>query len=427
MADAFDRSAPARSRSERAAAWGQAILAASIAYLILQHSPLSGDGGEFAAEGSGNGIRQLVWMALFAASAPLAWLARERLLPVLLRLWPLWLALAWCWMSIAWSAAPAVSVKRLVLMTIIVLVCVTAVSAIGRLSVVWRTIALTLAAIVAIDIAVALLVPSLGRGADGSFTGIHTTKNTAGAFASITILIWSFWMMTAAGTRWWQVSIVVCLCTLLFLAGTGSKTSLGAVGLSGAIAFFLGFSLRAGPLAGALAANVMLAGGAVVALAVTLLSPRRVLLALFGDATLTGRTELWAFLWQFVDRHFFTGVGYQALWMTGSIGLLERWQPTFLNWAIQQAHNGYLDALLTVGAVGLALGIVVLLSALFMSLAMERRADCRGYGILGAALVIFAMIHNLTESSLLRPDHMVWGMTILALACAALPRHDASR
>ncbi len=408
-------------------AWGQVILAASLAYLILQHSPLSGDGGEFATESAGNGTRQLVWMALFAASVPLAWLARERLRAALLRLWPLWLALVWCWTSVAWSAAPSVSVKRLVLATIIVLVCVIAVSAVGRLSVVWRTIALTLAGIVAIDIAVALLVPSLGRAPDGSFVGMHTTKNTAGAFASITILIWSCWMMTAAGARWWRASIVVCLCALVFLAATGSKTSLGAVGLSGAIAFFLGYSLRAGPLFGALAANLMLAGGAVVALVVALLSPRRVLLALFGDATLTGRTELWAFLWQFIDRRFFTGIGYQALWMTGSIGLLERWQPTFLNWAIQQAHNGYLDVLLTVGAVGLALGILVLLSALFMSLAMERRSDAHGYGILGAALVIFAMFHNMTESSLLRPDHMVWGMTVLALACAALPRYDASR
>jgi O-antigen ligase len=95
-------------------------------------------------------------------------------------------------------------------------------------------------------------------------------------------------------------------------------------------------------------------GGAVAALWVDILK-------FFGrDATLTGRTVLWQAVLEQCKNHPWTGYGLGAFWGTGNafpIYATTSWVPT-------SAHNGFLECLLELGALGLALLLFLMLLSL---------------------------------------------------------------
>jgi exopolysaccharide production protein ExoQ len=76
-------------------------------------------------------------------------------------------------------------------------------------------------------------------------------------------------------------------------------------------------------------------------------------LHLFGDPTFTGRTSIWAFALDMIERRPLLGWGYQSYWLVGpdAPSVLEApgWVAEMPN-----AHNGYLDTILETGLLGLA-------------------------------------------------------------------------
>jgi O-antigen ligase len=105
------------------------------------------------------------------------------------------------------------------------------------------------------------------------------------------------------------------------------------------------------------------------------------------DATLTGRVEIWAGLSEVVSRQPFFGSGVSSFWTN------ERRQTH----QIGEAHNGYLEVVLALGFVGLALTAMFVLA----SCAKARRAMTVDFdwGCLWYCLLLMATVHNITESS----------------------------
>lgn len=409
--------------------WGRVLVALAIGYFMLQHGlfvpggPFLRGGVQVGAEDVANGPRQVVWPLLLLAAVPLGVWMHGRVRRLALSMPFVTAALAWSWASVGWAAFPMVSLKRVLLLTVVTLVFLIGAAAVRRPAELWRPVALVLAGIIAIDLVSAVFVPSLGREETGAFVGLHASKNTAGAISALAILVWFF-----AGRvmpEWRGVRVLVLLAALAFLAGTGSKTSVGALLVSGGTAVVLTALARAGPLMVAVGLWLGLALTALAGFAVYLVTPAAALTALFGDPTLTGRTDLWGFLWPFAEDRLWTGMGYQSLWLTGGVGVIERWSPSFLNWAVHQAHNGYLDLLLSTGVIGLGLLLAGVVAGMVGALAQEAAGRSPGCGALAVSVLVFALIHNATESSLLRGDHTVWGFTFLALVSAALGRKTA--
>ena len=71
------------------------------------------------------------------------------------------------------------------------------------------------------------------------------------------------------------------------------------------------------------------------------------------DITFTGRTYLWAAIWEVIKKHILIGCGFQGYWVISNKDLLELYK-NFV-WLPNQAHNGYLDILNEIGIVGLVL------------------------------------------------------------------------
>lgn len=107
----------------------------------------------------------------------------------------------------------------------------------------------------------------------------------------------------------------------------------------------------------------------------------------FGrDETLTGRSDIWAYLIPYASRHLLLGYGFGGFWTDAMRAATS-----------SHAHNGYLDIILNTGLVGLAL-----FSSFFIT-GCRRARECMendfNWGCLWISILIMAVAHNMGESS----------------------------
>ena len=138
------------------------------------------------------------------------------------------------------------------------------------------------------------------------------------------------------------------------------------------------------------------------------------------DATFTGRTEIWDLTWRAALQRPLLGYGYLSFWQDyiGDNGLLARLGM----WQVAEAHNGYIEALLSAGFVGLTLVVLVLgylLVRSFVRLILRPRDRNAEAALL---LVLNVVLENLTESVYLAPSYAA--TTVIAIACILAHRRD---
>ncbi len=97
--------------------------------------------------------------------------------------------------------------------------------------------------------------------------------------------------------------------------------------------------------------------------------------ALMGRAeqaeSLTGRLPIWTELSRYVDERFWLGWGYEAFWTPDRIDRVS----TAVEWGVREAHSAYLETILSVGAIGLALLLALVTGGLLRGAWQFRIAD----------------------------------------------------
>lgn len=124
------------------------------------------------------------------------------------------------------------------------------------------------------------------------------------------------------------------------------------------------------------------------------------------DTSLTGRTEFWEKLLT-MDNDPLIGAGFHSFWLGDRLRQLEGtfyWQPN-------QAHNGYLEIYLNLGAMGL----VFFLGFIFTAYRNCRNAVVAGYdsGRFRMTLLGVSLIYGITEAGF-RELHPMWFMCLFA-------------
>ena len=180
---------------------------------------------------------------------------------------------------------------------------------------------------------------------------------------------------------------------------------------------------RRGPVAA-----VLVTFGAVVAIgavASLILVDADAVLGLLGkDATLTGRTKIWAVVLDQIHTRPWTGFGYGAVWTDDS-----GWGP--LAWIVKQAgfrphhaHNGWLEVWLGLGYVGLAVwGALFVQTLALASLAVYRSA---GAYLALPILTVYSLL-TLTESVVFVYNDFDWLIFTMLAVRLALPAPEALR
>ena len=271
--------------------------------------------------------------------------------------------LAWSGLSVTWSVAPSLTVRNgalIGLMTVATAVMVSALGAPHSL----RALLTACRAILVASWVLYLFAPSVGRTQEvyqaGTLEGVFVQRNVAAFFCVVAVI--SF--LTAATGRVKGVhsgrAYLWAAAAVATLMATSSSTGLAVLLASLGVLAVLVLASRARTVSRrrSLAVSAVLP---VIGLALWLPHNLGLVSELFGrDATLTGRSVIWAVVEDAVILAPWGGYGYGALWTAG-VPLTDRmWAQA--GFAFYHAHSAYWDYLAQIGLVGLGLVVLVLLS-----------------------------------------------------------------
>jgi len=209
------------------------------------------------------------------------------------------------------------------------------------------------------------------------------------------------WLQPTQRGRW-ILNALLCL-GLVIMSRSGTALITIVLIMGATIVLNL---LRRGPVLGVMT-TFGVGAVAFAAAAAQTLSPGIFLTLLGKDATLTGRTDIWAAILRQASARPWLGFGYAAFWeKTSTPAAFVRAET---GWKVPSAHNGWLDMLVQLGAVGVALCAVLLAAA--YAAALFRALDRRDGHWALIYLSIF-LITAFSESVLMQRNSLPWTLCI---------------
>lgn len=111
--------------------------------------------------------------------------------------------------------------------------------------------------------------------------------------------------------------------------------------------------------------------------------------------TLSGRAFIWPEVMYFASQRLLLGYGYESFWTPANIDTIS----SNLGWGLREAHNAYLEALLSLGVTGLAALLLVGGAALVASIRGYHATRDPAY-LLPLGLTVFSLINAGCESGM---------------------------
>jgi len=351
---------------------------------------------------------------------------RRRLGPILRRNWVIGLFFLYAALSLTWSDYPFVTLKHWikgigdVMMVVIVLSEPNIAEAVKRL--------VTRLGFVLVPLSLLFIwyYPALGRTHTMDWTpeavGVATQKNGLGELCDIfgLALLWRFRnayndrkdpnrrrRLLALG------AVLAMIVWLLHLCN--SMTSICALSMAGGVMLL---STRPAFRRRPVYVHFLILGVIVCTVyALFFQSSGSLIQSLGRDPTLTGRTDAWPELLRLVNNQL-VGVGYESFWLGDR--LQKVWVIT-KGLKINEAHSGYVEMLLTLGWIGLALmGVLIATGYRNVIAAYRRDPDTNSLRI---AWFLAIVITGLTEAAF-RMMGLTW---VVFLLVTANSQWDATR
>lgn len=324
--------------------------------------------------------------------------------------------------SSLWALEPSIALRRSIQQAMVVFCVAAAVAGSHSLDRVLRLLYLGFCIAMLVHLVAVPLPNSYNH--LGEFRGFFADKNGLGGLAAVAILYGGAIRPTLRSRRAKSFNLFYFLGWGAILVLSISKTSMALVVCIPAI--YLGLQLLGrmtrvgiGPYfilvpiaAGSLLAFLVFGMGIAPSAIVGLISP---------DVTFTGRTSIWMFILSALNGHWLLGFGFHSFWSIGPLAPNLAAEEHFIR-LLNQAHNGYLDLVLSVGLAGLALFFCVLAQA--AATTTRIRTTWPVVHALSWMLIIFALIHNMSESSLFRGFSPPWLFLLFAIFIPARAWHE---
>lgn len=376
---------------------------------------MHGSGIAIDMSGAGDKLRQIIILLLLAAALPLFMRRVQYLIRILSTNRSILLVFAWALISVLWSNVTGIAAHRILGTLLVAALTLLAASLPPRQIV--RVLLFFTGIIMTINFLGIIFLPSRALDHEGMWKGLHMHKNIAGYFSAISALLWLFmglvrknrWLL-AGGAAWG-----------MFLWFSHSRTSVATFLIVLPLGTLFWSSLRHG-FNRRLFALLLWFGGLVIPLFIYLS------LTLWADffggnafafiyRTLTGRTEIWQFVWKSILQAPLLGAGYGSFWAIGdhSPAILKASESVA---RYTEAHNGYLDILVSLGVIGFVFTVSALAQAFraFRFYSVSRTDTATREVLLCALLLLtFGIIHNLFESTLLQGLNTLWTLMLLSI------------
>jgi len=269
----------------------------------------------------------------------------------------------------------------------------------------WTLLALALG-----TIAIVVLAPAIGLdhtpGHATDWQGVFTQKNACGRIMALATAVLLFGERLTAARA---LSLALFLFVLIMSGSRGAwLVELALLLLWLALQLARRISARA-RTALAVAAPLLVTAGVGTALGLYWRFA-----GIFGrDLTLSGRTAIWAQVAHCIARRPLAGYGYDAFWR-GFIGpSLEI--DAAVHFVVEHAHNGFLEILLELGIVGLALFLLSWTRA-FLRLWPQWRHGRFQEIAWPLAFLVLIILYDLDENTLLIYNGIFWPLYVAVLA-----------
>lgn len=350
----------------------------------------------------------IVWRVMRDGRRVLTALATHPLL-VILCLLPM--------LSTLWSIAPGDTARRSLALFVTTLFGILLGSRYRVIELLY-ILAIALAVVMGLSLVFALFPGRIGvmwypEDVFGSWRGVFTHKNELGMVCSLNLAVLAAtWPLLRRHRFPVRADLLL---TMFLLLMTGSRTALIVAVIVGLA--LISISLVRSPRMPLPLSIVWLFVS--VSLGILLWLNMDELLAIFGrDSTLTGRTELWDSVVASIAESALVGYGYQAFWIDQQGPALRVWQA--VGWMPPNAHSGYLELCLSLGAVGATIFAASVISSIGRSLARVRRGD-RASVIWSITFLAIFLVMNLSESHILEQNDIVWILYVATAVSLARP------
>jgi exopolysaccharide production protein ExoQ len=323
-----------------------------------------------------------------------------------LHAWPILLLTMWAWASYFWTVAPYETLRASLFLTCGHLFAI----AVGtRYS--WEKLielfAITLVFLVTLSVALALVLPSVGRMQDihvGAWSGVWSDKQLFGIFSGHTLI--ASLAMVARGPKyalWWLGAAI----SFLAIIGSTGKTALLMSFMAVGAGLWL-LVINKGAVWALVAGWVGLVFGAIAVAGVTG-SLDFILHALGRSSDFTGRTEVWLAAERLGDMRPMQGWGYAAIWRgENEMTSPYQWVMDWTDFKPANAHSSWLDVYVQLGLPGIfLLGLTI--AWLWAGVLFRPSQNPIGSAFVGANLMAISFI-SFTETNMLGSMDLLWLM-----------------
>ena len=308
--------------------------------------------------------------------------------------------LAWVAVSVLWSNDPGQSCRRLAVLMFCVLGAVGCARQFRPRDVAVMAVAIT-GAYLMVGVATELALGTFRPWASGyRFAGtIH--PNSQGANLTVFCLATFCLARSDARGRAWLWTLFAV--GLVFLLLTKSRTACAALAMVLGVLWFINLSGRTKVLT-ILVVAMIVSGGTLVGTLFGVDIDRKVLnVVMLGrgeeSQTLTGRLPIWTELSGYIQEKPLQGYGYAGFWTDKHIEAVSEEQQ----WPLREAHNAYIDTVLSIGLIGAALFLAAVLLALRQSFVAFRQTGDPGFA-LTFCLLVFGLLHACLETGMADPN-----------------------
>lgn len=368
----------------------------------------------------GSPLDAFVFQSLLASGlAVLLTRRRKRVLLLITANWPIVWYFCYCLLSVVWSDFPDVSLKRWIKATgdvVMALVVVTDPEPLAALRRIFSRVGFVLLPLSALLIK---YYPYIGRGynrwtGEQFNNGVSTDKNLLGVSTYILALgaLWQalrLWRNSSLPNRFRrslaQIALVGVGIWILFIAN--SATSESCFMLGAFLMLVTGLRRIRGRPAGvhALVLAILLLGGVIKITG----ADAAVFHALGRKPNLTGRaSDIWPLLIPMAPNAL-VGAGFESFWLGPR---LQKVWDAFPNLYVSEAHNGYIEVYLQLGATGIILIFLILVHGYRRSVAAFRIDPDAGSLML--AYVMTSAMYSYTEAGF-RMLFFQWMFLLLAI------------
>jgi exopolysaccharide production protein ExoQ len=358
-------------------------------------------------------LLRYLWLPFYGlVGAGLLLSAREAWRAVLASPWLILLS-ALAIISAGWSIDPELSLRRGIAVTATTLLGVYIavrfdwIGALRLLGGVW--FALMLASLIAGVIAPGFAVMSEIH--PGAWSGAWEEKNQLGGHAARAAFLFAFLAWRDAGYRkTWSAAFIVSLALVTL------STSVTAL-----LATLLGFGVLVSAwwmLKGRTWSLTLLWGAASIigiGILVYVAAPGALLGLVGRDASLTGRTDIWAELITAIGERPVLGYGYLAFW--GLDSEPRYWLARALDWNAPSGHNGWLDLAISLGLAGLVIYAIDFVVSAWRAVKL---ATVSPAGVFAIGFLAQFMLFAMSESIILAQNSILWATVAMISTKLAL-------